>query len=167
MAEVNLENQFLELVNENIGIVHKISRVYFHEPEDQQDLFQEIIFQLWKSFPSFSHQSKFSTWMYQVALNTAITYFRREKKNFRKEELQDHHLNVSLSSEQDSANDRAEELNEAIKTLSRVDKSIVLLHLNNYNYEEIALMTGMTKSNVSVRLVRIKRALEVKLKNKI
>ncbi|MBY0480359.1 MAG: sigma-70 family RNA polymerase sigma factor [Chitinophagaceae bacterium] len=167
MDEFNLENEFLKLINLNSGIVHKVSRAYCKDPIDRQDLFQEIIFQLWKSYPTFNGQSKFSTWMYQVALNTAITYFRKGKRNLAKGVLEDYHLNVGVLQEQTIAGDRIEALYTAINTLSAVDKMIILLYLDDKSYEEIALITGLTKSNISVRLVRIKKLLKTKLQNKV
>lgn len=167
MKGINLENEFLELINLNSGIVHKVSRAYCKDPINRQDLFQEIIFQLWKSYPTFSGQSKFSTWMYQVSLNTAMTYFRKGKKNLEKDSLEDYHFNVGASQDQTAAGDRIGVLYSVIDTLSAVDKMIILLHLDDKNYEEIALITGLTKSNISVRLVRIKKSLKTKLYNKI
>lgn len=167
MEGTNLENEFLELINLNCGIVHKVSRAYCKDPINRQDLFQEIIFQLWKSYPTFSGQSKFSTWMYQVSLNTAMTYFRKGKKNLVKDPLEDYHLNIGTLQEQTAAGDKIEALYSAINTLTAVDKMIILLYLDDKNYEEIALITGLTKSNISVRLVRTKRSLKMKLQNKI
>jgi RNA polymerase sigma factor (sigma-70 family) len=164
MAAESIENQFLEQINRNIGIVHKVAKAYCLDPVDREDIFQEIIFQLWRSYPSFNHQSKFSTWMYQVALNTAITYFKKENRNIQKEELTERYLNVAQ--EQTMGEEKIESLYVAINTLSPIDKMIVLLYLEENTYEEIALITGLTKTNVSVKLVRIKKELETKLKNK-
>jgi RNA polymerase sigma-70 factor, ECF subfamily len=155
------ETSFLTNLNQNIGIVHQVCHTYFRrDAVEREDVFQDIMYQLWKSYPQFKGESKFSTWMYKVALNTAITHIRRSTRAPRNAELTEAvaiapHINEHIS--------RVEEvhlLHEGIAALSDIDKAIVLLHLEDQNYDEIASITGLTKSNVSVRLVRIKRALK-------
>ena len=162
---ISQEDRFVRDLNENVGIVHRICRVYFPDTDDRKDVFQEIVYQLWKSYPAFQGQSKFSTWMYKVALNTAITHVRNIKKTIVKESLSDRISEIAISNEQNQADERLNLLYTAINTLSLVDKAIILLHLEENNYDEIALITGLTKTNVSVRLVRIKKKLEGELKN--
>ncbi len=156
------EDHFIKELSENAGIVHRICRIYFPDTDDRKDVFQEIVFQLWKSYPSFQGQSKFSTWMYRVALNTAMTYIRHHKKKVAGESFGNHIPDIATAPEQDD--EPMNLLYAAINTLSLVDKAIIILHLEENSYEEIALITGLTKSNVSVRLVRIKRKLEEKLR---
>ena len=152
---------FLTQVNQNIGIVHRVCRAYFpYDPVEREDAFQDVMYQLWKSFSRFQGESKFSTWMYRVALNTVLTRIRRQSFDPRKEELTD--AVASLPDVKESAN-REEEVRRlyaAIETLGEVEKAIILLHLDDHDYDEIASIIGITKSNVSVRLVRIKRALK-------
>jgi RNA polymerase sigma factor (sigma-70 family) len=155
------ETSFLTNLNQNIGIVHQVCYAYFrHDAMEREDVFQDIMYQLWKSYPQFKGESKFSTWMYRVALNTAITHIRRSTRTPENAELTESiarapHINEDMS--------RVEEvrlLHEAIAALTDIDKAIILLHLEDQNYDEIASITGLTKANVSVRLVRIKRALK-------
>jgi RNA polymerase sigma factor (sigma-70 family) len=155
------ETSFLINLNQNIGIVHQVCHTYFRrDAVEREDVFQDIMYQLWKSYPQFKGESKFSTWMYKVALNTAITHIRRSNRTPRNAELTEPvafspHINEHMS--------RVEEvhlLHEGIAALSDIDKAIILLHLEDQNYDEIASVTGLTKTNVSVRLVRIKRALK-------
>jgi RNA polymerase sigma-70 factor, ECF subfamily len=159
--QTETEISFLTNLNQNMGIVHQVCHTYFRrDAVEREDVFQDIMYQLWKAYPQFKGESKFSTWMYKVALNTAITHIRRSTRTPRNAELIEPvarapHINEHMS--------RAEEvhlLHEAIAALNDIDKAIILLHLEDQNYDEIASITGLTKTNVSVRLVRIKRALK-------
>lgn len=156
---------FIQNINQHLGIAHRIARIYFEKAEEREDIIQEMMYQLWKSYPTFDGHSKFSTWMYSVCLNTALTYQRKSRKN--KE------INLSISHYQipDNATGGNEEtitlLMEAISNLSELNKAIVLLYLDNLSYDEIASIMGLSRSNVSVRLVRIKKELETRLKSKI
>lgn len=155
------DQTFLGLLNENLGIAHKIARAYFSNTDDREDCLQEMVYQLWRSYPHFQGKSKFSTWMYQVCLNTALTYRKRNSTN--NEPLNESHLNVPGSD--DRSDEDIDQLFKAIATLTPVNKAIILLYLEDMSYEEIATITGLTKSNVSVKLVRIKKELESKLQN--
>ena len=155
------ETSFLIDLNQNIGIVHRVCHTYFpYDTAEREDLFQDIMYQLWKSYLQFKGESKFSTWMYKVALNTAITHIRRSTRVPQKAELTE---SIGGTAHTDEHTGRLEEvrlLHEAIAALSHLDKAIILLHLEEQNYDEIACITGLTKTNVSVRLVRIKRVLK-------
>jgi len=160
------EGQFLRDINENIGIVHRVCHTYFaNNALEREDVFQEIMYQLWRSFTQFKGDSKFSTWMYRVALNTAIAHVRRSIRTPRSTELteaaaagQAVDMNERINEQED-----VERLHAAIQTLTEVDKAIIVLHLEDHSYDEIASITGLTRTNVSVRLVRIKRALKDQL----
>ena len=156
---------FIEQVNQHIGIAHKVCRIYFADSDDRDDVLQEMMYQLFRSYGSFAGQSKFSTWMYRVCLNTALTYKRKNKK-YATESLSDRHKQIPdrLTGNKD---DEVKMLLETIASLTPVNKAIVLLYLDDLSYDEIANITGLTKSNVSVRLVRIKKELEVELKRKL
>ena len=161
---VRIDDTFIKLINDNIGIAHKISRAYFTDAADRDDIVQEMMYQLWRSYPRFDNRSKFSTWMYSVCLNTVLTY-RRKINRERPISLSGLHPDIP---EQATAN-RDEELAllfDAIATLSTVNKAIILLYLEDMSYDEIAAITGLSKSNVSVRLVRIKKELAALLKEK-
>ena len=150
----------MQLVNENIRIARKVSRVYGLDPDGTDDLFQEMMYQLWKSFPSFNGASRFSTWMYSVCLNTALTYRRMENAIRNNQERIEHHD----FSEDGNDDEQREHLYSMIAALPPVNRAVVLLYLEDLSYDEIAAITGLTRSNVSVRLVRIRKELEEKAK---
>ncbi len=155
-----INDAFVRELNQHLGIARKIARVYFNDPDDQRDAVQEMMYQLWSSYPRFDGRSKFSTWMYRVCLNTALTY---RKKNAEKDErLSQAH--VQIPDEPGSGHTSTDQLFSAIATLSSLNKAIIMLYLDSMSYDEIAGVTGLTKSNVSVRLVRIKKELEILLK---
>lgn len=143
-------DQFTNLIEANRGIIFKVIRLYVLHREDEQDLYQEIVYQAWKSFPRFEARSKFSTWLYRVSLNTVLTFKRRPA-------IIDHQEDLSkLNVEDKSADPDAEILYIAIRQLSEVDRMIISLHLDGYDNEEIADVAGMTKNHVGVKLHRIK-----------
>jgi RNA polymerase sigma factor (sigma-70 family) len=154
---------FLEHINANTGIAHKVCNIYFRDSDERQDVLQEMMYQLWRSFPGFDGRSKFSTWMYRVCLNTALTY-RRKSKSDKRESLSEKHDRIEEASDKE---EQIELLNAAIATLSPINKAIMLLYLEDMTYEEIAEIMGLTRSNVSVRIMRAKQELEEKLKDKI
>lgn len=155
------ETSFLADVNPNLGIVHRICRVYFPEdPMGREDVFQEIMYQLWKAYPHFRRGSKFSTWMYSVALNTAITHVRKAMRGRPSHETPDPAAPSPDMDDDMARREDAATLYAAIATLPEIDKAIALLHLDGQTYDEIASITGLTRNNVSVRLVRLKRAIK-------
>jgi RNA polymerase sigma-70 factor (ECF subfamily) len=157
----HLDDKFIEEINQNIGIAHKVCRIYFPGSDEQEDILQEMMYQLWRSYPTFQHQAKFSSWMYRVCLNTASTYLRKSKKNQEKPITDKHHQIPDLSHERSDEN--LDMLYQAIGMLTVVNKAVILLYMEDLSYEEIAQITGLTVSNVSVRLVRIKKELEKQL----
>jgi RNA polymerase sigma-70 factor (ECF subfamily) len=155
------ETSFVANLNQNIRIVHQVCHTYFPRDRlEREDVFQDIMYQLWKSYPQFKWESKFSTWMYKVALNTAITSIRRSTRNPRNEELTESVARAPDLNEHMNREEEIDLLHEAIAALTDIDKAIILLNLEDHNYDEIASITGLTRTNVSVRLVRIKRALK-------
>ena len=155
------ETSFLANLNQNIGIVHQICHAYFRrDVMEREDVFQDIMYQLWKSYPQFKGESKFSTWIYKVALNTAITRIRRSTRTPRNEELTESVACAPDLSDHMRQEEELHLLHEAIAALTDIYKAIILLYLEDQNYDEIASITGLTKTNISVRLVRIKRALK-------
>jgi|SRR5690606_20651033 len=161
----NSEEAFVQQINQNLGIAHSVCGIYFTDEDDKSDLIQEMLYQLWKSYPGFDGLSKFSTWMYRVCLNTALTYLRKERK-IKKEKLSITHHEIP-ENYPENKEENLRELYQAISTLSSLNKAIVLLYLEDHSYEEISQITGLSKSNVSVRLVRIKKELEIKLKKQL
>ena len=153
--EIQIEGEFIELIQRHQNIIHKICFIYSKNRSDREDLYQEIILQLWKSYPTFGQRSAFSTWMYRVALNTAIS--ATKKFWFLPEtELAD------IGYEDENMSDMSEDIRilyRGISKLAKVEKAIILLWLESKSYEEIAETTGISVKNVSVKLVRIKARL--------
>ena len=150
-------NEFIDLLNHNQNIIHKVCNLYMDNISDREDLFQEITLQAWNAYNSFRNESKFSTWLYRVALNTAISFYRKEK---RKPVIQS--LN-QIPEHADDANNKEEQMQamyKAINALSKIDKALIMLYLEDYNYEEIGNILGITANNVAVKMNRIKTKLK-------
>jgi RNA polymerase sigma factor (sigma-70 family) len=154
------EQQFLQLIDQHQAIIHKIGRLYRETKEDREDLFQETVYQLWKSVPGFSNRSKFSTWMYRIALSTAIAPFRKQRPHI----VYTPALPEPATHAQDP-NDLQEQLLAAIKQLDPADKALILLYLEDIGYKEIAEITGITENHVGVKLNRIKNKIQQLSKN--
>lgn len=151
--------EFTQLISENEGALFKITSVYTNDRDNQQDLYQEIVLQLWKSYDSYKGQSKRSTWLYRIALNTAISYLRKSKKQ--KVLIPIDQVVSELAIHHDPLfEERLKMLYEQIKGLDALEKGIILLYLEDRNYEEIAAITGLTVTNVATRLSRIKTKLK-------
>lgn len=155
-----MEREFLQIIKKNQGIIHKVCNIYCDDQDDRNDLFQEIVAQLWKSFPSFREESKFTTWMYRVALNTAITTFKKTKRRPDQNRLTYENFQVKDENYDTETEDEIKNLHRAVAQLTGVEKSIVLLFLENKKYEEIAEITGITQNYVRVKMNRIKKKLK-------
>ncbi len=153
-------NNFLNLILDNQGIIYKICNIYANSEEDKNDLKQEIILQLWKSYPNFQGKSKFSTWMYRIAFNTAITNIRKSKRHPVIQALSGTEQIFSEKEEIDYLNEDINHLYKAISKLKDVEKAIVMLYLEEKNYKEIGEIIGISEKNVSVKLVRLKKKLK-------
>jgi RNA polymerase sigma-70 factor (ECF subfamily) len=154
--DIQHREAFLERIDAHRNIIHKVGWVYGRDAADREDLEQDILLQLWRSRASFDSRSAFSTWMYRVALNTAITFRRRQRPT---EPLA---REPQIPGQQAERAELAEELRElyrAIAQLSAVEKALILLWLDERSYEEIAETLGIGVKNVSVRLVRIRAKL--------
>ncbi|MDD2380997.1 MAG: sigma-70 family RNA polymerase sigma factor [Mariniphaga sp.] len=156
-----MERDFLHIIRVNQGIIHKVCNMYCDREEDRNDLFQEIIVQLWKSYPSFRNESKVSTWMYRVGLNTAITSFRKNKRRPDQNSLSVENFQMADENPEYETEENIKQLHRAVAQLTGVEKSIVLLFLENKKYEEIAEITGITQNYVRVKMNRIKKKLKI------
>lgn len=156
-----MHKAFLKIVEENQGIIYKVCKMYRDSKEDEEDLFQEIVLQLWKAYPKFREESKVSTWMYRIALNTAIVTFRKNKIEIEFKETipNDYHSNYT-----ESQSENEERLFEAIRILSKANRALIALYLEDYSYKEIAEITGITENYVGVKISRIKEKLKNILK---
>lgn len=150
-----MKEVFLKSVEAHQAIIYKISRLYRGTVEDREDLFQEIVFQLWKAYPSFKGESKFSTWMYRIALNTALASFRKKTVDLEyKESLL---IQKEVEAEQSENEQR---MFAAFKMLNKTEKAIIALYLEDYSHKEIAEMIGITENHIGVKMSRIKTKLK-------
>ena len=160
---MHTKEEFFQNIKENEGIIYKVARLYADSAEDQKDVYQEIVYQLWKSYPSFKKNSKISTWMYRVALNTAISNLKKEKRKGIQVPIDNSLLN-RMAEIDTVMEERITLLYAHIKKLSIVENGIILLHLEGKNYDEIAAITGFTSTNIGTRLTRIKNKLKSQIK---
>ena len=152
-----MKEKFLNLVEMHQGIIHKILSIYTYDNEDRKDLLQEIMLQLWKSFPTFLEKAAFSTWMYKVALNTALLHKRKKvKEKYTVDSL----IETRAVQMGISRNDITISLYMAIDQLGPIDKAIALLYLEQKSYKEIENILGINKNNIGVRISRIKDKLK-------
>ncbi|MEM1320545.1 MAG: sigma-70 family RNA polymerase sigma factor [Bacteroidota bacterium] len=156
---------FNSIIQQYHPVLYKISRAYTDKDMDFEDLYQEMLIQLWQSLKNFKGQSKLSTWIYQVVLNTALSYNRQRKRVRQLLPLQA--MPAQLVAEESTHQDREKEITllyQCIRELKKSDRSIILLHLEGKSYDEIAEITGLSKSNVGVKLNRTKKRLFTLLK---
>lgn len=158
--EKELEHRFVTNLEKHQNIVHKICRIYTNDQDSHNDLFQEITIQLWKAFPKFRGDAKFSTWMYRVALNTAITLYRKSKRDIKTQDID----TVSFRIKADEYNDETEQqlklMYTAVKELNDIDKALVFLYLEDQSYREISETLGITEVNARVKMNRVKTKLK-------
>lgn len=153
------EKKFLSLINEHQGLIHKVCLMYESDREARNDLFQEIVLQLWKSFHTFRGEAKITTWMYRIALNTAISGYRKRRRHIRTEDLNEVHFNISEQGPADDREENGQRLQAAIRQLSDIERAMIMMALEEIPYEEIAETIGITQNNVRVRMNRIREKL--------
>jgi len=153
------EHSFVKLLEKNQNIVHKICRIYTNDPDSHKDLFQEITIQLWKAYPKFRGDSKFSTWMYRVALNTAITLYRKSTRQPKTQDYDSVHFRIKAETYDDTTEQQLSIMYAAVRELNDIDKALVFLYLEDKNYREIAETLGISEVNARVKMNRIKKKL--------
>jgi RNA polymerase sigma-70 factor (ECF subfamily) len=153
------EKKFINLINEHQGLIYKVCIMYEHDRDIRNDLFQEIVLQLWKSFHTFRGEAKITTWMYRIALNTAISGFRKQHRHVKTEDIQQRHFNISEHITDDRDED-FQKLQWAIRQLSEIERAMIMMALEEVPYEEIAETIGITQNNVRVRMNRIREKLK-------
>lgn len=154
-----LEHKFIADLEKNQNIVHKVCRIYTNNQDAHKDLFQEISIQLWKAYPKFKGKSKFSTWMYRVALNTAITLYRKSKRTIKTQDFDSVLFKIESSEYDDTEEEQLKVLYKVIHQLSDIEKALVFLYLEDKNYKEISETMGITEVNARVKMNRIKNKL--------
>lgn len=153
------EKEFSQLIKDNQGLIIKVSRMYTNSLEDEEDLVQEIVMQLWKSYDNFKGNSKISTWMYRIALNTAITIFRKKTKALDTRRL----LELDFQKENGDNDEKHQQvalLYKVIKMLPQVERAIVMMYLDDLPYRDIAENLGITEVNARVKMNRLKKTLK-------
>ena len=159
------EESFTRIIKENEGLIFKITTIYTENGQDQKDLYQEIVYQLWKSYDSFRNESKISTWMYRIALNTAIGQLKKSKKHSNKTGIDQVVLQQTENYDTEFEN-RLKMVYEQIHQLNILDKGLILLLLEGKKYEEISEITGLSETNVGTRISRIKQKLKSRILKK-
>lgn len=155
----DLEHKFVTELENNQNIVHKVSTLYTNDKDSHNDLFQEITIQLWKAYPKFRGESKFSTWMYRVALNTAITLYRKSKRSIPTQNYESVIFKIKADEYDPREEQQLKLMYNAIKQLGDIEKALVFLYLEDKDYREIAETLGITEVNVRVKMSRIKNKL--------
>lgn len=161
MKNSEKEAEFTRIIHENQGLIIKVSRLYTNSHEDEEDLFQEIVLQLWRSWDSYKGNAKLTTWMYRVALNTAITLFRKKTKSPATDELLESH--AKIFPEDLAEKQQAEEvalLYRVIKSLAPLERALVTMYLDELPYRDIAANLGISEVNARVKMNRLKKTLK-------
>jgi RNA polymerase sigma factor (sigma-70 family) len=158
---MNQRGQFEQLLQSHRGIVYKVAGLYSRTASDRDDLAQEICLQLWKAFPKYDGQRKFSTWMYRVALNVAISHLRRMSPSDAQsaEPLDDLHLKSLADPFSGQRQGEMEVLMSFIARLESLPRALILLYLDDHSYADMAAILGITETNVATKINRIKNTL--------
>lgn len=160
----NKEKEFLSLVEKHQNLIHKICRLYTKSSVEHKDLFQEITIQLWNAYPKFRGDSKFSTWMYRVGINTAITLYRKSKRRIKSFSIEDVAYKVPHSESYDEIEDQQlKSIYQAVQALNDIEKAVVFLYLEDKSYKEISDNIGISEGNARVKINRIKKKLKKQL----
>ncbi|SDG29609.1 RNA polymerase sigma-70 factor, ECF subfamily [Dyadobacter soli] len=152
-----MEKQFLEMITMHRASIHKVSRLYRDSPEDREDLFQEIVLQLWQSFPKFEGKSKQSTWVYKIALNTAMACYRKKSIILSFTEQLPDKEDSNIDGED---REREEQLFKILKTLNEADRALLALYFEDFDYREMAEITGLSENHIAVKMGRIRSKLK-------
>jgi RNA polymerase sigma factor (sigma-70 family) len=155
-----IEHKFIVEFEQNQNIIHKVCRIYTSNQDAHNDLFQEIAIQLWKAYPKFRGESKLSTWMYRIGLNTAITLYRKSKRSIVTQDFDTVLYRIESTSYDDTEEEQLKLMYKAIHQLNDIDKALIFLYLEEINYKEIAETMGISEVNARVRMNRIKTRLK-------
>ena len=158
------EQEFLTRIEQHKGILYKVSKMYMDTSDDQQDLFQEIVCQLWKAYDSFKGDSQFSTWMYRVAINTSIVFLKKEKRKVDKYDLSTDNIREEEGDSEIKEN-QLDHFYKAVQKLEKIDKAIIFYQLEGFSHKEIAENLGISEGNARVKLNRAKEKLKEIIKN--
>lgn len=160
----NTELYFVNLMEENQNILHKICKLYTSDLDAHKDLFQEMVIQLWKAYPSFKGASKFTTWAYRVALNTAISLYRERKRKITTVAWDNSLQNIKYEEYDNQQEEQLKSLYVAVRQLNDIEKALVYMYLEDKDYTEIAETLGISEVNARVKMNRIKTKLKTMIK---
>jgi RNA polymerase sigma-70 factor (ECF subfamily) len=155
-----LEHKFISEFQTNQNIIHKVCRIYTNNQDAHNDLFQEITIQLWKAYPKFRGDSKLSTWMYRIGLNTAITLYRKSKRTISTQDFDNVLYRIESKEYDDTEEEQLKLMYSAIHQLSDIDKALIFLYLEDKNYKEISETLGISEVNARVKMNRVKTRLK-------
>lgn len=158
--ENSTEQSFIKQIQEHQNLIHKVCRIYTSCEDDHNDLFQEITFQLWKAYPRFRGEAKFTTWAYRVALNTAITLFRKKTKNINAIEIDNNIHKINFEEYNYEEEEQLRVMYKAIHQLGDIEKALVFMYLEDKDYKEIAETLGISEVNARVKMNRVKTKLK-------
>ena len=158
-----LEKKFLSDFEKDQNIVHKVCRIYTTNQDQHNDLFQEIAIQVWKNYSKFRGEAKFSTWMYRVALNTAISLYRKSSRSIKTQDFSDVSFKIKSIDYDDTKDQQLKALYDGIRELSDIEKALIFLYLEDKPYKEIAITLGITEVNARVKMNRAKDKLKKSL----
>ena len=154
------EQSFIQILEENKDRIYRICKIYAVTPIEPQDLFQEVVIQVWKSLPTFKGKSSISTWIYKIALNVCYSSkMKLEKSNNNTVRLESIHFVLSENTLDKSQQEKFQALQACISSLNEIDKSIVILYLEELPYKEIAAITGLRENHIAVKMKRIRKML--------
>ncbi|MCI4669947.1 MAG: sigma-70 family RNA polymerase sigma factor [Bacteroidia bacterium] len=164
--QTQIEQEFGEYLESQKALIIKLAHAYCYEEEERKDLIQDILVQLWKAFPSYRPEYARSTWTYRIALNVSISWLRKRKRSFQKKQNLKDEMEFLLW-DNSILDQRLNKLYQAIENLKPMEKAQIILHLEGLAHKEIAEILGISVSNISTKLQRIKRKLQKQLTNKI
>ncbi|HLF50907.1 sigma-70 family RNA polymerase sigma factor [Flavobacterium sp.] len=156
----DLEQSFVQQLGENQNIIHKICRLYTSGADAHKDLFQEITIQLWRAFPKFRGEAKFSTWAYRVALNTAITLYRKSTRSVSTVDYEKHQFFISQEEYNFEEEEQLKLMYQAVYQLNDIEKALIFMYLEDKDYREISETLGISEVNARVKMNRIKGKLK-------
>ena len=167
LGEIQERNKVIQIIMQNMGIIHKVANMFCKSPEDKNDLVQEIMTQLWSSFEKYDDAYKLGTWMYRVSLNIAISFYRKKQTQEQYFMPLDEKLDIIANDENENEVETSnlELLEKFISELKEFDKALMLLYLEKKSHQEISEILGITTSNVSTKIARIKEGLKQQFSN--
>ncbi|WP_228409813.1 RNA polymerase sigma factor [Chryseobacterium sp. T16E-39] len=166
MKKTDLEIEFELKLKEYKLLIYKVCRMYTNDPNHIQELYQDIIIQLWKSYPKFRGESKFSTWLYRIAINTVLISLSKPKRSLQMSEIELHNIQVPYEEDIGLKEEQHQQLYAAIQKLNDVEKSVVMLYLEDKSYEEMEDILGISNATLRVKMNRIKDKLRTLTNNK-